>query len=419
VASYEIRYSEAPITPANFADAILVPAPLEPAAPGDIERIKATGLRAGTTYYFALRSTDAFGNVSDLSNVVEVQTPPAAGILIDDFNTGGGVNVASTWHHGSSTTGWRGNPSSAASGYLKHIAEGGVEGGFARLHRYWGVNGQVLSIWVNRQALGLEAGKRYHLAFDYKTDQQGTSVTVSDRGFIGYAVGQRVVNSYVEAQDMANYTDHAFSDTNAANWVLRQRDGPFLGGYRTRPSWCTYVCPWPIEFSEESDLVFVALVSRRFGIGDGGSGNWDSETDYTWIGIDNVRFVPYEDPWTGYDGWVKTYGLAGDYALRPAAPFLDATPNLLKYALGMRGDDLADETGLPRAWLNQPNGTLDYLFRRMQPDLTYTLEGTESLVPTNWQPHAVNPGEVGEEVTVPIDLNDHEKRYLRLNVTEE
>ncbi|HMP97860.1 MAG TPA: hypothetical protein PKA51_13130, partial [Kiritimatiellia bacterium] len=111
-------------------------------------------------------------------------------------------------------------------------------------------------------------------------------------------------------------------------------------------------------------------------------------------------------------------GLAGDHALRPAAPFLDATPNLLKYALGMRGDDLADEDAHPRAWLNQPNGTLDYLFRRIQPDLTYTLEGTDSLDPVNWQPHATNPGEVGEEVTVPVDLDDHDNLYLRLKVTE-
>ena len=418
VASYEIRYSEAPITPANFNDAILVPAPLEPAAPGDIERIKATGLRAGTTYYFALRSTDAFGNFSDLSNIAEVQTPPAVGILIDDFNTGGGVNFPNTWNHGSHTTGWQGRPSTAASGYAKHIAEGGVEGGFARLHRYWSGNGHVLSIWANRQALGIEAGKRYHLAFDYKTDQQGTAVTVGSRAFIGYAVGQRVENSYVEAQEMSSYYDHTFSNTNAANWVLRQRDGPFLGGFRTRPSWSTYVCPWPFEFSEASDLVFVALISRSFGMGNGGSGNWDSETDYTWIGIDNVRLVPYEDPWTGYDGWVKTYGLAGDHALRPAAPFLDATPNLLKYALGMRGDDLADEDAQPHAWLNQPNGTLDYLFRRMQPDLTYTLEGTESLVPPNWQPHATNPGEVGEEVTVPINPVEHHRLFLRLKVQD-
>jgi len=164
---------------------------------------------------------------------------------------------------------------------------------------------------------------------------------------------------------------------------------------------------------------FIALVSRRFGIGDGGSGDWDSETDYTWMGIDNVRFVPYEDPWTGYDGWVKTYGLAGDHALRPAAPFLDATPNLLKYALGLRGDDLADEEAQPRAWLNQPDGTLDYLFRRMQPDVDYTVEGTDDLTGDNWQPHAVNPGEIGEEATVPFNLDDHEHLFLRLKVSDE
>ncbi len=96
-----------------------------------------------------------------------------------------------------------------------------------------------------------------------------------------------------------------------------------------RPSWITYVCPFPIEFSEASDLIFIAIVARSMGIGNAGSGDWDNETQYTRLGIDNVRFVSYDDPWTGYDGWVRTYGLAGDHALRPAAPFLDNTPKVV------------------------------------------------------------------------------------------
>jgi hypothetical protein len=70
VASYDIRYSTNPITDdASFAAAshctCLVPTP---AAPGTVEHFTIKGLTAGTTYYFAIKSTDIVGTVSALSN---------------------------------------------------------------------------------------------------------------------------------------------------------------------------------------------------------------------------------------------------------------------------------------------------------------------------------------------------------------
>lgn len=417
VASYEIRYSEAPINAGNYASAILLENPPAPGLPESLEQYTATGLRAGTTYYFALRSTDAYGNVSDLSNVAQVQTPPAAGILIEDFNTGGGVNFPSTWHHGSSTLAWRGNPSSATSGYLKHIAEGGVEGGFARFHRASGGNPQILSIWINRQAYGIEAGKTYHVAYDYRTGREGTTYNYPTMGYAYVMVGERVVNGYVEAQNLHDSSTYAFSNSNAV-WLTSMGGSPHLGGFRERPAWVSYVHAWPFEFSEECDLIYIGVRVSAFGIG-GSTSDWDSEPDFTWFGLDNLRFVPAEETWTGYDGWVKTYDLNADHALRTAAPFLDATPNLLKYALGMRGDNIADEDAMPNAWLNHSNGTLDYLFHRMQADVEYVVEGADSLVPPDWQPIATNPGEVGGEVTVPIDVDANERLFLRLKVSDE
>ena len=81
VASYAVRYSTAPITAANFAlcDSVSAPAP---AAPGTRQGVVVRGLVHGRPYWFAIRSCDAAGNWSDLSNVVRWDgldaSPPAA-----------------------------------------------------------------------------------------------------------------------------------------------------------------------------------------------------------------------------------------------------------------------------------------------------------------------------------------------------
>jgi hypothetical protein len=70
--AYALRYSTAPITPANFASAKKIyglPAPL-PA--GSLESFTITGLAAGTNFYFAIETCDDAGQWSQLSNVVFV-----------------------------------------------------------------------------------------------------------------------------------------------------------------------------------------------------------------------------------------------------------------------------------------------------------------------------------------------------------
>jgi hypothetical protein len=69
-ASYEIRYSTQPINNSNWSSAtiVTVQVPPQPAAPGNIQTTWVRGLAAGTTYYFAIRSRDVVGNLSDTSN---------------------------------------------------------------------------------------------------------------------------------------------------------------------------------------------------------------------------------------------------------------------------------------------------------------------------------------------------------------
>ena len=74
--SYDIRYSNADITPANWtsADAAQLALPLTPSLAGTFETALVITLDQGTTYYFAIKTEDNDGYVSYLSNVVNTTT---------------------------------------------------------------------------------------------------------------------------------------------------------------------------------------------------------------------------------------------------------------------------------------------------------------------------------------------------------
>lgn len=76
-ASYDVRYSTAPITAANFASATAASGEPAPGAAGTAQSFTITGLTRQTTYYIAIKVTDDAGNVSAISNVVSTTTPDA------------------------------------------------------------------------------------------------------------------------------------------------------------------------------------------------------------------------------------------------------------------------------------------------------------------------------------------------------
>ena len=80
--SFDLRYATAVITPANFATATQVNGEPSPSVPGTPHTLTISGLNPGTQYWFAIRSTDPGGNISNLSNVVTLTTvtlPPVGG----------------------------------------------------------------------------------------------------------------------------------------------------------------------------------------------------------------------------------------------------------------------------------------------------------------------------------------------------
>lgn len=79
-ASYNLRFSTSPITDGNFSQATAVTTVPPPSPAGSTEAMTIIGLQPATTYFFALKTTDAAGNVSALSNVASKTTAslPAA-----------------------------------------------------------------------------------------------------------------------------------------------------------------------------------------------------------------------------------------------------------------------------------------------------------------------------------------------------
>ena len=74
-ASVDVRYSTSPITSANWASATQATGEPTPASSGTVTNYTVSGLSRQVTYYFAMKVADDAGNVSALSNVVNVTTP--------------------------------------------------------------------------------------------------------------------------------------------------------------------------------------------------------------------------------------------------------------------------------------------------------------------------------------------------------
>ena len=73
--SYDIRYSESPLTELNWANATVTTGEPTPSPAGSSEELFiSVGLSPDTMYYFGVKTTDEAGNISLLSNVVSVTT---------------------------------------------------------------------------------------------------------------------------------------------------------------------------------------------------------------------------------------------------------------------------------------------------------------------------------------------------------
>ncbi len=90
-ASYDIRYSKAPITEANWNSAEKVKeTPPTPAPPGTMQQLPVTGLPTGpldARYHFALRSANALGEASPISSAPATVTCKYAVVLVHGWQS--------------------------------------------------------------------------------------------------------------------------------------------------------------------------------------------------------------------------------------------------------------------------------------------------------------------------------------------
>jgi len=87
-AEFDLRYSNEPITDVNwnYSSTIRVYDEPKPGQPGAFHTLEVHNLASGRTYYFALRTIDAAGNVSPLSNVVAMDTQGSVSPPQPDFD---------------------------------------------------------------------------------------------------------------------------------------------------------------------------------------------------------------------------------------------------------------------------------------------------------------------------------------------
>lgn len=87
---YDVRYSSAPITDANFSAASQDATVLAPQPAGVHELHTVTGLTPSTTYYFAVKTKDEANNVSSISNISTMRTDDAPQACVPTY-------LCSTW----------------------------------------------------------------------------------------------------------------------------------------------------------------------------------------------------------------------------------------------------------------------------------------------------------------------------------
>jgi hypothetical protein len=87
--TYDVRYSTSEITEGNWSSATAATGEPTPSVAGSSESMTVSSLSAGTTYYFAIKTSDEMPNVSALSNVPSLSTSGGSGVSIPEG--GGGV----------------------------------------------------------------------------------------------------------------------------------------------------------------------------------------------------------------------------------------------------------------------------------------------------------------------------------------
>jgi WD40 repeat protein len=227
---YDIRYSEYPLTDANWTAAAPAPNPPTPDAAGTPQTYTLSGVAPGLAGYIGIRAIDGQGNLSALSNVVEPLqadfTPPAAitDLRIDDI---GRDWVRLAW----TATGDQGQTGRAASYSLRY-------GGNLRVVQAWTSASEapdpprpaVAGTPETAEITGLDENATYYVAvraLDAQGNMSDISNVVRVKTF-GRSTPETITDLAIEAYSVNGLT---------LNWTAprdRGENGETVAGYDIR-----------------------------------------------------------------------------------------------------------------------------------------------------------------------------------------
>jgi len=176
--SYDLRYSTSLITAANFSGATAVAGEPVPSIAGSAESVVVSGLNAGATYYFALKTSDEVPNISVISNVPNLATAipgdTTAPAAVSDLAASGPTteSVTLSW----TAPGDDGNTGTAASYDLRYSISNITDLNFGLASQ---VPGEPLPLTAgtsqNKTVSGLSPDMTYYFAL--KTSDEANNVS--------------------------------------------------------------------------------------------------------------------------------------------------------------------------------------------------------------------------------------------------
>jgi hypothetical protein len=405
-ASYDLRISPTAINDLNdFNAATAVDGEPLPSSAGSAETMTLTGLSAATTYYLAIRSSDADGNLSAVSNVVSVSTntAPVDGSekhLLFNF----GSSESGNWNNLDHATNLTTLPLTMTGLiYDDGTSATGIEIELSSDIGYGSTDSRLFT--ANNYATQTDGDPD---AATWLTDGASNSAIRIRTGPNTYTLKIHNLSpgSYnVETYIAADGTYYSYADLTAkagiAGATVTTTSEYNSANFAVSAATQTQILSWSDIQLETGEVLEISVT---------GNGS-------EWALLNAIRITEIASA-TPFDTWAGEASLSGDDALPTAIPFNDGVPNLIKYALGMPGNAPADRSQLPTASRGTESNAFDFNFRRERSELTYIVETSPDLSENSWTEYLINPGNVGENVTVSVPIDISGKGFCRLKVSE-
>ncbi|WP_219639653.1 discoidin domain-containing protein [Cohnella sp. CFH 77786] len=449
-AGFEVRYSTSPITEANWASAQLVEDKMPQKAPGSAQAMKVKELTTGTTYYFAVKTKDASGNLSGLSNVVSatISTPAPDAVTVNSLSSlqtainnapAGGrvITLAAGTYNQTTTIQITGKNNITIQGATSDYADTIVKGpGMSN-------SSMDINIKVNNSdyvtiknmtiqdsyyhAIQINDGSNYFHADHLKTwdnGEGGFKTTFDVNGINGYTDYGLIENSLI------GYTTHGIQGVvegidiiAGKSWIVRGNKFENAQGWGGGIAYAVFAKANSLDTIIENNVLTNSYIAISFGGGGSGSSIFrNQDTTYEHRGgiiRNNVVYGTldtgvYLNKATGFKVYnntiLNTPSSVGSIEPRFAETSGEIRGNLLTYAVKLRNGATAVQsnnlTGANGTWLANPaqgDYHLHPFFGAGARDIGVTLPEVPTDMDGQTRPYGSAP-DVGADEFVPNEL---------------